>query len=162
MIFHEFKAFGWSVAILIQDKTHTKASIKDRLKKLFPVKHTPLSIEGQGARGRFIYDPHRKKVVPINDYQSVNQFQSMAKHRDSLGAIHRDGVKVWENGKCKVLDTKRAVADHAARNGLVMGGDDLEQEAQHNKARLEQADAQKSSDAIDDAIGRVIAKTNKR
>ena len=162
-MFFEFKAFGWDVGVLIQDKSHTKVSPFESLRKLFHVKQfTPLSIEGKGARGRFIYDPHRKKVVPISEYRSNNEYQSMAKHRDSLGAVHRDGVKVWEDGKCKVLNSKRAVADHAARNGLVMGGDDLEQEAQHNKARLEQAEAQRSSEAVDDAIGRVIAKTNKR
>lgn len=134
------------------------------VKKLFHVKRsTPLSAKGTGDRGWFIYDKKRKKVVSLSQYRSDDDRSTWAKNWNPLGAIHKDGVKVWEDGKCKVLTSKRAVAEHAARNGLVMGGDDLEQEARHNKARLEREDAEKTNRIVEDAFERAkCAKNNNR
>jgi len=61
----------------------------------------------------------------------VNIFRSL-----SISMVN-DPAFVWDNGRKKGLTSHRDAKEYAKRRNLTFGGDDLEQEAQRNKANKE-------------------------
>lgn len=69
-----------------------------------------------------------------------------------------DGAVVFKDGRKVKMESMREVKDHCARNGLVMGGDDIEQEAVKNKRVKEQAEAEVVSEKVMDDFKRLQKK----